>query len=120
MPRGFAMTLDRPVVCCIVGSGMRFATAVWIDPQTEHYCARIFVEVEGINLAAWGLTANSLQPIDIAASSIRLLGQLVESELEKISTDFPMKKFEPVFLGVLARGTDVRAALTEKLAAVAA
>jgi hypothetical protein len=31
-----------------------------------------------------------------------------------------MKKFEPVFLGVLARGADVRAALEIKLAAIAA
>ena len=99
---------------------MTFKTAVWIDPATEHYCARIFPEIDGINLAAWGLTAENVQPIDIAASSVRLLGELCEAQLEAISPDFPMTKFEPVFLGVLARGADVRAELTARLAAIAA
>jgi len=99
---------------------LTFKTAVWIDPETENYCARIFPEVDGINLAAWGLTADEVKPIDVTASSIFKLGELCEAQLEAIAKDFPMSKFEPVFLGPLARGVDVRAALTEKLAAVAA
>ena len=99
---------------------MTFKTAVWIDPETEHYRARIFPEVDGINLAAWGLTADEVRPIDLEATGIHKLGQLCEAELERIAEDFPMKKFEPVFLVVLARGADVRAALESKLAAVAA
>jgi len=99
---------------------MTFKTAVWRDPATENYCARIFPEVDGINLAAWGLTAQDVQPIDLEASGIHKLGQLCEAELHAISPDFPMTKFEPVFLGVLARGADVRAALEIKLAAIAA
>lgn len=102
---------------------MKFQTAVWIDPETEDWLARIYPEVEGINLAAWGLTAEQVKPIDLRATALtgpHGLGQMIEERLEAIAHDFPMSKFEPIFLGPLARGADVRAALTEKLAAIAA
>jgi hypothetical protein len=102
------------------GRYLTFKTAVWIDPETENYRATIFPEIDGINLAAWGLTAKDVEPISLEASSIFKLGQLCEERLGAIAKDFPMSKFEPIFLGPLARGIDVRAALTEKLAAIAA
>ena len=98
---------------------MTFKTAVWIDPETETYCARIFPEAPGIDLGAWGLTAD-LAPIDVCASTIHGLGHGIEVELNRIVPDFPMTKFDPIFLGRQGRGADVRAALEAKLAEVAA
>lgn len=98
---------------------MTFKTAVWQDPATEQYCARIFPEAPGIDLGAWGLTSD-LQPVDVTASTIHGLGHGIEVELNRIFPDFPMKKFEPTWLGRLDRGADVRAELEAKLAAVAA
>ena len=102
---------------------MTFRTAVWIDPETEHYRARIFPEVDGINLAAWGLTAADVEPIDLERSALtgpHGLGFAIEEALEAISPDFPITRFAPIFLGAVARGADIRAELTAKLAAIAA
>lgn len=97
---------------------MTFKTAVWIDAETEYWCARIFPDFGGIDLAAWGVT--EVQPIDIVSTGIRLLGHVIEDKLETLVPDFPMSKFEPVFLGKLRADTDVRALLDAKLAAQAA
>lgn len=98
---------------------MTFKTAVWIDPETEHYCARIFPEAPGIDLGAWGLTAD-LAPIDVSATTIHGLGHGCEVELNRIVPGFAMSMFTPVFLGRQERGADIRAALEAKIAAVAA
>ena len=98
---------------------MKFQTAVWLDAATEQWCARIFPSFEGIDLAAWGLSGD-VEPIDVASSSVRLLGHVIEGKLNELVPDFPMAKFEPVFLGKQPHGADIRALLESKLAAIAA
>lgn len=102
---------------------MTFKTAVWVDPETEHYCARIFPETEGIDLAAWGLTADEVQPIDLSHSRLHgpdSLGPMIEEAMFRIAPDYPREKNLLVFIGYQQRGADVRAALNSKLAEVAA
>jgi len=99
---------------------VKFTTAVWIDAETENWCARIFPDFGGIDLTAWGLTGD-VPPIDIVSSSWRLLAHVIEDRLNSIVPDFPMSHFEPYFLGKLyGPDNDIRALLTEKVAAEAA
>lgn len=95
---------------------MTFKTAVWLDPATEQFCARIFPDTAGIDLAAWGLAEP--EPIDVAASGIQLLGFAIEDALHR--SGLPTSRFEPIWLGAQPRGADIRAELEAKLAAVAA
>jgi hypothetical protein len=101
---------------------LTFKTAVWQDEATEQFHARIFVEVEGIDLQAWGLMSDYVRPIDLSAPGLRGpngLGQMCEAALQLISPDFPMTKFKPQFLGRLTRNAPIAALLEAKLAQVA-
>lgn len=95
---------------------MTFKTAVWLDPATESFCARIFPDTGGIKLAEWGISEP--EPIDITASGIHLLGFAIEEALHRAG--IPDSRFDPVWLGAQPRGADIRAELETKLAAVAA
>ena len=95
---------------------MTFKTAVWLDPATEQFCARIFPDTAGIDLAAWGI--DGPEPIEVVSSSIRLLGVAIEAALTE--ANLPTSRFEPIWLGAQPRGADIRAELESKLAAVAA
>lgn len=100
---------------------MNFKTAVWRDPATEQYFARIFPEPALDNLAAWGLSANDVQPVTLQRTSLRGphgLGVAITDELARLG--LLDAKFKPVFLGDQPHDADVRALLESKLAAIAA
>lgn len=97
---------------------MDFKTAIWRDPATEDWFARIFPEADAERLATWGLTATNFEPVTVKARALtgpHGLGYLVGLKLSELGLS--VDKFSPINLGNQESSADIRALM---LAAVAA